>query len=58
MRSAGSVVGLEMERALASEVAAAEGMEAQMVSLLSVLWMTRSRVESSSAAALEEQKMG
>ena len=57
LRNAESAVGLEMERVHASEVAAAEGMEAQMASLLDVLRTTQSGAESSSLAALEQQKL-
>ncbi len=57
MHKAESAVGLEMERVGASEVAAAEGMEAQMVSLLSVHRTTQSKAESRSMTALEQHKI-
>ncbi len=41
----------------ASEAAAAEGMEAHMVSLIDVLRTRQSRAKSSSHAALEQQRL-
>jgi len=52
-----AAVGLEMSIVHASEVAASEGMEAQMATLLDVLRTTQSRAEDSSMAALEQQKL-
>ncbi len=57
LRNAESAVGLEMERARASEVATAESMEAQVAFQLGVLRTTQNRAESSSMAALEQQRM-
>ena len=57
LHNAEAAVGLELGRVHASEVAAAEGMEAQMASLLGVLRTTQSRAEDSSLAALEQRKL-
>ncbi len=51
LRSAESAVGLEIEKVRSSEVATAEHMEAQMVSLLGVLRTIQNRVECNSLAA-------
>ena len=52
LHNAEAAVGLEMSRAQTSEVAASEGMEAQMATLLNVLRATQSRAEDSSLATL------
>ena len=57
LHNAEAAVGLEMSRAHASEVAAPDGMEAQMATLLSVLRATQSRAEDIALAALEHQNL-
>ncbi len=57
MRNAELAVALEMDRVRSSEVATAEGMEAQIDSPLSVFRTKQSKAESSSIAALGQQKM-
>ncbi len=48
---------MEMRQLRASEVAVAQGTEAQTATMLGVLRTTQNRAESSSMAALEQQKL-
>ena len=57
LKNAEAAVGLEMSRVRDNELAASEGMEAQMGQLIGVLRATQSRAEDSSLAALEQQKL-